>query len=661
MALEQLDCLEVVWTPSADAFANSPLGRMAARHGIRDMGTLQQQTSEDPNWYWGASADDLGMRWFRRYDEVLDLSDGVEFAHFFAGGRLNWADYSIDRWVDQGLGGATAIVWEGDDGERRDLSYLEVKEQIDRAAGALQSLGVKVRDTVGIILPMIPEAAVALLAIAKIGAISVPMFSGYGPVAIRDRVEQSGAEVIITCDMFYRRGKRIALKATVDEALAGLNVRHVVVVERASESISMHGRDHAWNDLAAAAEPVRKAVPMNSEDPCLLLFTSGSTGRPKGCIHTHAGLPYKVAIEARHGFGLDQTGTLLWLTDMGWVMGAFVVAAAFANGATLAMYEGTPDWPSPDRLWAVASRLGATVLGVSPTLIRSLMSKGAQWPQAHELGKLKAIGSTGEPWNLDPWMWCFRHVGNEGVPIVNISGGTECGGSLLSGSVLLPVKPMSFCGPTLGVATDVVDVEGAPLRGDVGELVVRAPWPGMTTGLWRDSNRYLESYWHRYPGLWHQGDFAYTDPDGFWYLLGRSDDTVNVAGKRVGPAEIESIAASDPEIVEAAAVGVPDTVKGETIVLFVVLPEDSEIEQVRARLLGRFRNELGPTLVPRLVLPVRELPKTRSGKIMRRLVRAMYLGEPPGDVSSLENPGALDCIPTAASAEHNDLVRKEEQ
>ena len=261
MALEQLDCLEVVWTPSADAFANSPLGRMAARHGIRDMGTLQQQTSEDPNWYWGASADDLGIRWFRRYDEVLDLSDGVEFAHFFAGGRLNWADYSIDRWVDQGLGGATAIVWEGDDGERRDLSYLEVKEQIDRAAGALQSLGVKVRDTVGIILPMIPEAAVALLAIAKIGAISVPMFSGYGPVAIRDRVEQSGAEVIITCDMFYRRGKRIALKATVDEALAGLNVRHVVVVERASESISMHGRDHAWNDLAAAAEPVRKAVP----------------------------------------------------------------------------------------------------------------------------------------------------------------------------------------------------------------------------------------------------------------------------------------------------------------------------------------------------------------------------------------------------------------
>ena len=662
MALEQLDCLEVVWTPSADAFANSPLGRMAARHGIRDMGTLQQRASEDPNWYWGASADDLGMRWFRRYDEVLDLSDGVEFAHFFAGGRLNWADYSIDRWVDQGLGGATAIVWEGDDGERRDLSYREVKEEIDRAAGALQSLGVKVHDTVGIVLPMIPESAVALLAVAKIGAISVPMFSGYGPVAIRDRVEQSGAEVIITCDTFYRRGKRIALKATVDEAIAGLDVRHVVVVERAGESVSMRAiRDHAWKDLLDAAAPVRKAVPMNSDDPCLLLFTSGSTGRPKGCIHTHAGLPYKLAIEARHGFGLDQTGTLLWLTDMGWVMGAFVVAAAFANGATLAMFEGTPDWPSPDRLWAVASRLGATVLGVSPTLVRSLMREGAKWPQAHDLGKLKAIGSTGEPWNLDPWMWCFRHVGNESVPIVNISGGTECGGSLLSGSVLLPVKPMSFCGPTLGVATDVVDADGAPLRGDVGELVVRAPWPGMTTGLWHDSNRYLESYWQRYPGLWHQGDFAYTDPDGFWYLLGRSDDTVNVAGKRVGPAEIESIAASDPEIVEAAAVGVPDTVKGETIVLFVVIPEDSELEQLRVRLLGRFRSELGPTLVPRLVLPVRELPKTRSGKIMRRLVRAMYLGEPAGDVSSLENPGALDCIPTAVAAEHDDLVSKEEQ
>ena len=652
MALEQLDRLREVWSPSPGAFAASPLGRMAAVHGIPDMNALQQRVSEDPNWYWAVAAEDLGVRWFRRYEEVLDLSDGVEFAHFFAGGQLNWADYAVDRWVDQGRGDATAIVWEGDDGASRELSYTELKEQIDLAAGALRSLGVDRGDTVGIILPMIPEAAVALLAVAKIGAISVPMFSGYGPAAIRDRVEQSGAQVIITCDAFSRRGKRITLKATVDSALEGLNVRHVLVVERTGERVAVHpNRDRTWNEALAASEPVRDALPMDSEDPCVLLFTSGSTGRPKGCVHTHAGLPYKFGIEARHGFGLDETGTLLWLTDMGWVMGTFVIAAAFANGATAAMFEGTPDWPDPDRLWAVASRLGVTVLGVSPTVIRSLMRHGTRWPQAHDLGRLQAIGSTGEPWNLDPWMWCFRHVGNERVPIVNISGGTECGGSLVSGSVLLPMKPMSFCGPTMGVATDVVDAAGAPLRGDVGELVVRAPWPGMTKGLWREPERYLDSYWRRYPGFWHQGDFAYTDPDGFWYLLGRSDDTMNVAGKRVGPAEIESIAAGDEDVVEAAAIGVPDAVKGEGIVLFVVLLGDVDFDQVKRRLVDRFRDELGPTLVPQLIVAALELPKTRSGKIMRRLVRSVYLGEPHGDVSSLENPAALDCIPTATQAE----------
>ena len=649
MGLDHLDRLGEVWTPAAGAFAASPLGRMGARHGILDMQTLQRRASEDPNWYWAAAADDLGMRWFRPYEEVLDLSDGIEFPHFFAGGRLNWADYAVDRWVDQGSGDATAIRWEGDDGAFRELSYAELKEQIDRAAGALQSLGVERGDTVGLLLPMVPEAAVALLAVAKIGAINVPMFSGYGPSAVRDRVEQAGARFIITCDAFYRRGKRIPLKATVDQALQGLNVRHVLVVERTGEPVAMDAaRDRSWNEALAAAEPVRKALPMDSEDPCLLMFTSGSTGRPKGCVHTHAGLPYKFAIEARHGFGLDETGTLLWLTDMGWVMGTFVLAAAFANGATAALYEGTPNWPSPDRLWAVASRLGVTVLGLSPTLIRSLMGEGERWPQAHDLGKVQAIGSTGEPWNLEPWMWCFRHVGGERVPIVNISGGTECGGSLVSGSVLLPVKPMSFCGPTLGVATDVVDAGGAPLRGEVGELVVRAPWPGMTKGLWNEPERYLDSYWRHYPGLWHQGDFAYTDPDGFWYLLGRSDDTMNVAGKRVGPAEIESIAAGDADAVEAAAVGVPDAVKGEAIVLFVVPHGDVDFEQMKRRLTDRFRDELGPTLIPKLMVAVRELPKTRSGKIMRRLVRAVYLGEAHGDVSSLENPEALDCIPMAS-------------
>ncbi len=389
---------------------------------------------------------------------------------------------------------------------------------------------------------------------------------------------------------------------------------------------------------------------MDAQDPCLLLFTSGSTGRPKGCVHTHAGLPYKVAVEARHGFGLDETGTMLWLADMGWIMGTFAVATALLNGGTAAMFEGTPDWPEPDRLWSVASRLGVTVLGVSPTLIRSLMRHGEKWAQAHELDRLQAIGSTGEPWNLEPWMWCFRHVGKERVPIVNVSGGTECGGSLLSGCVTLPVKPMSFTGPTLGVATDVVDDDGKSVRGEVGELVVRAPWPGMTKGLWREPDRYLDSYWRRYQGIWHQGDFAYIDPDGFWHVLGRSDDTMNVAGKRVGPAEVESIMVDDDDVVEAAVVGVPDPMKGEAMVVFLVLRDDADLQAAATRLAERVRAVLGPALVPTTMTAVAELPKTRSGKVLRRLVRAVYLGQPVGDTSSLENPGALDDFPTAQAA-----------
>ena len=650
MGVDHLDRLGAVWVPPPDAFAASPLGRMAARYDLRDVEALQRRASEDPNWYWAAAAEDLGVRWRRPYDEIVDLSDGAEFAHFFAGGRLNWADYSVDRWVDQGRGDASAIVWEGDDGSTRELSYAELKEEIDRAAGALRHLGVEVGDSVGLIVPMVPEAAAALMAIAKIGAIAVPMFSGYGPAAIRERVEQSGTCVVITCDSFRRRGKPVMLKETVDEAVEGLPVRHILVIARTGDAVPMRRpRDVRWKESLASAEPVREALAMDSEDPCLLLFTSGSTGRPKGCVHTHAGLPYKVSIEARHGLGLDETGTLLWLTDMGWVMGTFVVAAALVNGATAAMFEGTPDWPSPDRLWSVASRLGVTVLGVSPTVIRSLMRDGEKWPDAHDLEELKAIGSTGEPWNLEPWMWCFRHVAKERVPIVNLSGGTECGGSLVSGSVVLPAKPMSFAGPTLGVATDVVDEDGKPVRGRVGELVVRAPWPGMTKGLWRDPERYLESYWRRYRGMWHQGDFAYVDPEGYWYLLGRSDDTMNVAGKRVGPAEVESIVVDHDDVLEAAAVGVPDSVKGETIVLFLVLRDGVDLEAIAPRLADRLRTDLGPAMAPKVVRAVPELPKTRSGKVMRRLVRAAYLGQPLGDVSSLENPNALEHLPGASA------------
>jgi acetyl-CoA synthetase len=355
-----------------------------------------------------------------------------------------------------------------------------------------------------------------------------------------------------------------------------------------------------------------------------------------------------MAIEARHALGLDETGTILWVTDMGWVMGSFLIAAAFANGATAVFFDGTPDWPDPDRLWACCQRAGVSVLGVSPTLIRSLMRYGPSWPDSHDFEALCAIGSTGEPWNGEPWRWCFRHIGKQRVPIVNLSGGTECGGGLVSGSTVLPCKPTSFNGPALGMATDVVDDEGRPVRGAVGELVVRAPWPGMTKGIWQDGQRYLETYWLRFPGLWQQGDFAYIDSEGYWYLLGRSDDTIKLAGKRVGPAEIESALVQDDDVVEAAAIGIPDDIAGEALLAFVVLRAGTDAEDVCDRLTREVRTVLGPALVPKQILSVDELPKTRSGKILRRVLKSVYLDLPLGDLSSLDSVTVLDSLPTHA-------------
>lgn len=638
-----LDTLDVAWRPPVGSFDASPLGRFAARNGLGDFPSVVARAQADPEWFWAACAEDVGVRWMHPYDEVLDLSDGVEFPHFFRSGQLNWADYSVDRWVDQGRSAAEAIWWEGADGSHRSISYLELKEQIDRAAGAFRALGVGVGDVVAMLLPMVPEAVVTMLAGAKIGAIVVPMFSGYGPEPIRERLQSSGARLLVTCDAFARRGKYIELKRTADLAVDGLDgLRHILLVRRSGVDVPMDAkRDLEWDAVLRGAAPVRNAVALDVETPCLLMYSSGSTGRPKGCVHTHAGLPFRSAQEARHNLGVDERTRLLWVTDMGWVMGSYVVAAALTNGGTAVLFEGLPDWPRPDHLWSVVERSRATVLGISPTAIRALMAHGDEWPRHRDLSSLEVIGSTGEPWNLDPWWWCFDVVGHKRLPIINISGGTETGASIVSNSIHAPIKPAGFSGPGLAMASDVVDGDGKAVRGEVGELVIRRPWPGMTKGFWDGPERYLETYWSRIPGIWVQGDFAYIDKDGFWFLLGRSDDTIMLAGKRVGPAEIESAVVSDELVVEAAAIGVPDPVKGEALVVFAVVSKDADPEQVSARVRDRIARDQGHALVPKTIHIVGALPKTRNGKIMRRIVKAAYLGEDLGDLSALENVDAI--------------------
>jgi acetyl-CoA synthetase len=438
------------------------------------------------------------------------------------------------------------------------------------------------------------------------------------------------------------------MKATADAARAlAPGVERVLVVQRTGTDIHWDAAvDVWWHELAEASAADCPPEDTAADDPYMLIYTSGTTGRPKGAVHVHAGFPVKAAQDLAFCFDLQPDDTLCWVTDLGWMMGPWMIAGGLIAGAAIALYEGTPDFPDPDRLWQVVERHGITTLGISPTLVRALMSKGDEWVGRHAMPTLRALGSTGEPWNPGPWRWAFEHIGKGRCPIVNYSGGTEISGGIVSATTIHPQKPCAFTGPVPGVPADVVDDEGRPVRGAVGELIIRGPWVGMTNGFWQDSERYVDTYWSRMPGLWVHGDWAMVDDDGFWYILGRSDDTLKVAGKRVGPAEIESAAVAHPAVQEAAAIGVPHEIKGEAIVVFAIpRPGIEPSDTLRHEIQTMVASQLGKPLQPDRVLFVTDLPKTRNAKIMRRVIRARYLGQSDlGDLSSLENPAAVEEI-----------------
>jgi acetyl-CoA synthetase len=433
------------------------------------------------------------------------------------------------------------------------------------------------------------------------------------------------------------------------------SVDRVLVIARAGGAVTatwIEGRDVRWaapttGDRGPDPEPPPDTDP---EAPYMVIYTSGTTGRPKGAVHVHGGFPIKAAQDLAHTFDLTERDTLFWFTDLGWMMGPWAIAGSLLLGARLVLYEGAPDFPGPDRLWSLVARHRVTHLGLSPTVIRALMAHGEEPVRAHDRSSLRVLGSTGEPWNPEPWWWFFREVGAGRCPIVNYSGGTEVAGGIVGGNVIGPIKPASFSGPCIGTAADVVDDAGSPVRGRVGELVIRAPMPGMTRGFWNDRERYEGTYWSRWPGLWAHGDWASIDADGFWYIHGRSDDTLKVAGKRVGPAEVESAAVAHPAVLEAAAIGVPHDIKGEAIVVLCVLrPGETDDEALRASVAQRIADELGKPLRPEAVAVVRALPKTRSGKVMRRVIRAAWLDQDPGDLSALDDPAVVEAIRGAGS------------
>jgi acetyl-CoA synthetase len=637
----------VVWRPGTTLLRDSNVARFMAAEAIDGFSALLQRSVDDPEWFWDAVVRFLDLPFDTPYTSVLDTSDGIPWAKWFVGGRCNVASMCLDRLAHD----RPVLVWEGEEGTTRVLSGGELRALTYRIAAGLAARGVGPGDAVGLFAPMMPETVAALLAVGALGATFLPIFSGYGPDAVTIRLRDAGAVALVTADGFTRRGRVVAMKEIADAAAAGVPTLHtMLVVDRLGRAGAPTDprRDVFLADLPPAPAGFAPR-PVDAEHPLFVAYTSGTTGRPKGAVHVHGGFTVKIAEEVAFQTDLRPGERLFWLTDIGWIMGPWEIVGTLANRGTLVCYDGAPDFPGPDRLWSLVARHQVNVLGVSPTLVRALMAHGDAPVRRHDLSSLRILASTGEPWNEAPWRWYFDVVGGSRCPVINISGGTEVGACFLSPHVVQPLAPCSLGGPALGMAVDVFDDDGRPLRGAVGELVCTKPWPGMTRGLYRDRERYLETYWSRYPGVWWHGDFASVADDGQWYLHGRSDDTIKLAGKRLGPAEVETAAVAHPAVVEAAAIGVPDELKGEALWVFAVLaPGVVADDALRADIASHVAAALGPSFAPAAVRFTTALPKTRSAKVLRRAIRAVVTGGAPGDLSGLEDPAALDAIAAAS-------------
>ncbi|MFC0524963.1 AMP-binding protein [Pontibacillus salicampi] len=636
-----------VWFPSEEYKQQTRLYHLMTKCGFTDYDAFQERTVDHIDWFWDKAVKELDIEWFKRYEQTLDLSKGVKYPDWFVNGKLNATHLALEKWIkDPGMAKEKALIWESDDGENRIFTYEELSAEVNKAANGLHSLGLQKGDIVTLYLPMIPETLIAMLAISKIGAIFSPAFSGYKEEAVATRVKAAQSKMIITANGFHRRGKTHRMK---EEALQAMkecpSIETMIVVDRLQETVpSSDNREVSWNDMLKN-ETDYKTEQMNADDPFMIIYTSGTTGTPKGALHTHSGFPIKSAFDAGIGMDVKKRDTLFWYTDMGWMMGPFLVYGGLVNGATIVMFEGTPDYPKPNRIWELVEKHNVSHLGISPTLIRSLMSHGEEWALQHDLSSLKVIGATGEPFNPEPWMWLFRDVGKYQIPIFNYSGGTEISGGMLGNVLVKPIGPVTFNAPLPGMDVGVYDKDGNPVKNEVGELVLLKPWVGMTRGFYKDNDRYERTYWNRWPDTWVHGDWVIEDDEGFYTITGRSDDTLNVAGKRTGPAEIESVLVEHDAVMEAGVIGIPHEVKGETPVAFVVLKSTtSATDAIKKEILEHATQMLGKAMAPSDVYVVPDLPKTRNAKVMRRAIKTAYLHEDPGDLSALENPEIVETI-----------------
>ena len=624
--------------------ANVPLDKMYL--STEKYLSLQRESLKDPELLWARIAGQLV--WHKKWDKVLEWN--APFAEWFVGGQLNASENSIDKHLRSSRKDKVAYYWEGESGERRSLSYRDLYSEVNKFASVLQKLGLKKGDTVAIYMPLVPEFPIAMLACARLGLPFTVVFSGFSATALSERINDCEAKAVVTADGGFRRGKVLELKAVVDDAVReSPSVKSVVVFRRTGQSVSMmEGRDFWWHDLMVKAENYVAPVPVESTHMLYILYTSGTTGKPKGVAHSTGG--YLVYAYATQEWVFDpKEDDVYWCTaDIGWVTGhTYVVFAPLMHGLTSVLYEGASDYPEPDRWWGIVERYGVTILYTAPTAIRSLMRYGDYLPRLHDLNSLRLLGSVGEPINPAAWEWYSEVIGQGRCPIVDTWWQTETGGIMISPSPklgLVKLKPGSATLPLPGIDSDVVNEHGASTSsGQKGFLVIKNPWPGMFMTLYKDPERYKQVYWTRFPGLYYPGDYAMRDSDGYFWLLGRADEVIKVAGHRLGTKEVEDALVSHPSVAEAAVAGKPDPVKGEAIVAFVMLRRTaSPSNHLSEELKQHVRKVIGPVATPEAIYFPRSLPKTRSGKIMRRVIKAVAAGGPIGDLSTLEDGASVE-------------------
>ncbi|MCL9814110.1 AMP-binding protein [Natranaeroarchaeum aerophilus] len=658
------DVDEIVHEPSPEFVESTNVTAFMHEYGIDDYEELIARTTRkiegEPNsgvdWFWDELVEYLDIDFFEPHDTVRDDSDGPQFTDWYPGGRINAAHNVVDRHAaDEASREDTAIIWESEPGEGREITFEELAVETGRVANALDDRGVDPGDTVALYMPMVPEVVSILYGCLAAGAIAVPIFSGFGTDAVATRIEDADPDVLFTADGFYRRGEPVALKPTADDALSETDGVETVIVHdrlgsRNDDGLDLSwtdGRDEWWDDAVMSADDEYETRSPPADHPAMLLYSSGTTGKPKGIVQTHAGALVQSAKEIYFGFDHQPDDRFFWLSDIGWMMGPWTLLGNHTFGGTVVLYEGAPDHPEPDRLWELIDRHDVTTFGISPTAIRALRKHGDEWLDDHDLSSLRLLGSTGEPWDPESWRWFYERVGGGECPIINISGGTEIMGCFLMPMPIQRLKPCTLGGPGLGMDIDIVDSAGDSIADEHerGYLVARDSCPSMTKSLWSGDERYIEEYWSTWEGLWDHGDWAQIDEDGFWFLHGRADDALNVAGRKVGPAEVEGALIDHNAVNQAAAVGVPDETTGQAVVAYAVLDADAEpSEELQAVLRERVGAELGKPFMPREILFVEEFPKTQSGKIVRRAIAAAYTGEDLGDLESVENPEAIDAI-----------------